>query len=120
MSIDVSDIVNDSDLGSEFIIERSFGKYGAGGWTVTNVTNLLAFGPVRNASGKELQQLPEADRIAQGVTFRSVTEMHVTTAKGKQTSDILIWHGEKYRVVNTKDYREQGYFYAMAERISGK
>lgn len=118
--IDLSDIVNDSDLGSEFIIERSTGDWASGGWTVKNVTNLVAFGPVRTTAGKEIEQLPEADRIGELRTFRACQPMYVTAAQGMQTSDVLIWGGDRWRVINAKNYASTGYYFAIASRQAGQ
>jgi hypothetical protein len=121
--IDVSELLNDPDLCSEFTIERPTGKFAMGGWQAGDPEIIPAYGAVRNLSGNEIQQLPEADRVLDVLSVRSVTPMNGSTtgnADGNaQTSDIIIWNGSRYRVVRTRDYSEQGYYYAEASRMEG-
>lgn len=119
MAIDVSDIVNDSDLGSNFVIQRSTGSFQFGGWQPDAPQNIQAFGPVRNTSGKELKMVPEGDQASELLTFHSTTRMFITSATGNQTSDVLQWQNDLYRVITVKNYSEQGYWLAIASRIAG-
>jgi hypothetical protein len=119
--IDLSDIVNDEDIACPFsIIRTSGGTWVTGGiWQPGPPVTIPAFGPVRNATGKELQQLPESDRVTEALTFRSTTQMFVTNLAGAQTSDVLVYQEDQYRVLRVKNYSDQGVWYAMAARMAG-
>jgi hypothetical protein len=119
--IDVSEVLNDADVSSAFIINRTTGQFGPGGWQAKGPPQMIqAFGAARNTSGKELEMVPEGDRVSEMITFRSATQMYVTNASGSATSDVLTWLGDNYRVYVVKNYSEQGYFLAIAARTAGE
>jgi hypothetical protein len=60
-----------------FTILRSTGSYVAGGFQST-VAALPVFGPVQQASNKEVQMLPEADRISSVRSFWSTRPIYAT------------------------------------------
>jgi hypothetical protein len=117
--INVADIVEDPDLASSFTIQRTTGSFQIGGWQKNAPTFIQALGDVRNTGGKELDMLPEADRPKNALSFRTTFPLYVTTEMDYLMSDILIFHGEHYRVLTTRDYSEQGYFFAIGERMEG-
>lgn len=117
--INVADLLNDPDLCEPFTITRNPGQFAAGGWQGSGPTTFNAYGAVRNATGKELDMVPEGDRVHEMISFRSVTPMYMTDEAQSITSDILTWHGQKYRVVFSKDYTSQGYTLAIAARMLG-
>jgi hypothetical protein len=117
--IDVSEILLDSDLCSAFSILRTTGNYVEGGWASDQPVTINSQGAVRNTSGKELEMLPEADRAAELLSFRSVDRMYTTNAAGMMTSDVLVYQGDQYRVILVKNYSDQGYWLAVATRMAG-
>lgn len=118
--IDVSEVVSDPDLCSSFTILRTTGTFEAGGWVPNTPTVISAFGAVRNTSGKEVDMIPEADRIHESITIRTVTQIFETSEDLSQTSDIFQWQGDKYRLMNVKNYSEQGYWFALGVRMAGQ
>ena len=52
-----------------YLILRSTGQWVAGGFQSVVTRTLSIFGPVRNATDKELQMLPEADRVSRVRAF---------------------------------------------------
>ena len=117
--INVSDIVIDPDLASAFTIERTTGQFAIGGWAKNTPTFIESTGDVRNTSGKELEMIPEADRPKNALTVRTLSPLYVTSEQNYMTSDIIIFHGERHRIITVKDYDEQGYWYAVAVRMAG-
>lgn len=115
--IDLSEVVNDPDMGESYTIIRNSGKFVAGGWQVTNTSEIKAFGIVSVASSRDLKQVPEGDRIEAAMVFYSITEMMMT--REGATSDILRWEGEEYRVLKSSPYGTRGYWKAIACRIKG-
>lgn len=116
--IDVSDVVNDPDLCSNFQILQMFGKFTPDGWTITQSTLVNTFGAVRNMSGKDLEMIPEADRVREAVSFRTTTALYETNeTSSNRISDILIWQGNQYKILTVKNYSEQGYWLAIAHRL---
>lgn len=77
--ISVQEVVVDADMiaPKPFIILRSTGKFVLGGFDST-VTSIPMFGPVQQASNKELEMLSEADRISSVRSFWSTRPIYVT------------------------------------------
>lgn len=118
--IDVIDGITDADVASPFTIQRNPGQFAAGGWQANAAQVIQAFGAVRNTKGRELDMVPAADRVHELATFRSTSPMYDTDAVKGITSDVLTWQGSQYRVVVVKQYQEQGYYLAIAARMSGE
>lgn len=77
--ISVQEVVVDPDMTAPhpFTILRSTGQFVPGGFEST-VSAIPMFGPVQQASDKELQMLPEADRIGYVRSFWSTQPVYVT------------------------------------------
>jgi hypothetical protein len=115
----MTDVLSDADVCSPFTIQRNPGQFSGGGWQAYTPQIIRAFGAVRNATGRELEMVPEADRVHESMSFRSTTPMYMTDEAMGITADILTWNGEQYRVVLSKNYSEQGYYFAIARRTAG-
>lgn len=117
--IDYSDAVNDPDLSESFLIMRSTGKFAAGGWQTTKTVQIAAYGVVDVANRKQLDQIPEGDRITQAMVFYSATEMKMASEAESQLADVIIWNDEEYKVINVGDYGKRGFWSAIASRMAG-
>ena len=118
--LSVAKAIKDRRLNQTITVRRSTGSFQIGGWSEGNpvVVNMKAVVSVMNA--KELQQLPEADRIIGAMIFHTLDELYVThngTSKG--TSDKITWRGEEYKIINVKKYADFGYYAAIGQRITG-
>lgn len=126
--VDLTDVVNDADLGEPFTVQRSQGGYfGAGGWS-DNYVSLNMFGIISIADDKTVDALPEADRIHEVITIRSAEPVYVTRLSandgGPATSDIVIYQGPTapwgtYRVIRRGNYASRGFWRATATRMAG-
>jgi hypothetical protein len=106
------------DVVTRFQIVRSTGKFVQGGWEEKREA-FFAFGVVTVATGKDLDQLPEGDRVSQALKFYSTTELFLTSKDKQGTSDIIVYRNEKYRLLSCSPYPERGYWRAIAARMSG-
>lgn len=61
---------------------------------------------VHTASGRDLDQLPEADRTRETVQIHTLEALHV--ADGDQAADRLVYQARVYRVVHVEDYSRMG------------
>ena len=77
--ISVEDVVQDPDFAAPqpFTILRSTGAWVAGGFQSTTVPIQL-FGPVQQASNKEIAMLPEGDRIGAVRSFHATQPIYTT------------------------------------------
>lgn len=77
--ISVEEVVVDPDMTAPqpYTILRSTGKFVLGGFESTT-TPISMFGPVQQASNKEILMLPEADRVSSARSFWSTQPIYVT------------------------------------------
>lgn len=89
--IDVSEVVVDTDMiaPQPFTILRSQGAWVAGGFQSTTFP-LTQFGPVQQATNKEIMMLPEADRVGAIRSFWATVPIYVT----RGTAAVPSTHGE--------------------------
>lgn len=89
--ISVQEIIQDPDLAAPapFVILRSTGYWVNGGFESVT-TQIPQFGPVQQATPKEIAMLPEADRVGSVRSFWTTIQVHTTTA----TDPIPVTHGE--------------------------
>ena len=89
--INVQDVASDWELQppEPFTILRSTGKFVNGGFE-SSVFPTTMFGPVQQASNKEISMLPEADRIGSILAFWATVVIHTTQGYAPAPST----HGE--------------------------
>lgn len=61
---------------------------------------------VHTVSGRELDQLPEADRTRETIQVYTTARLYV--ADGGQVADRIEWRDRMWRVVRVEDYAVQG------------
>lgn len=118
MGLDMSLQVIDPDLGAQqYVIQRSTeGAFVLGGYSDTKVC-IPNFGIVQQATSKDLEMVPEGDRVHGMISFWSQTRLYESNAKG--VSDIICWHGAWYRIMFVADRSDFGYFKAVGVRMTG-
>lgn len=89
--IDVSEVVTDPDFTAPqpFTIKRSTGQFVLGGFESVT-TDIPQLGPVQQASDKEIQMLPEADRVGSIRSFWCTIPIYTT----RGTAPVPSVHGE--------------------------
>lgn len=108
----------DPELGAQaYIIERSTqGKFVLGGFG--DVKQFIPnFGIVQQSTPKDVQMVPEGDRVDGMISFWSVSRLFESHAEG--VSDIIRWHGARYRIMKVADRSDFGYWKAIATRMPG-
>ncbi len=119
MPFELQDVVNDYDLADNFTILRSEGSFVAGGWQ-DKKTSIPVWGVVTVATDKQLQMIPEADRVTGARMFLCEQPLYTTSEMNSGTSDILVWGNQQYRVLSVGPYENRGgYYCAIASRMSG-
>lgn len=120
MVIQLGDIVLDPDFAQQFTVYRSTGDWVKGKWTESTPEQITMTGVISVMNEKELQAMPEGDKVKGAMVFHTTQELFVTrngTEKG--TSDKIYWRGDYYRLFNIAPYADYGYFRAAGERITG-
>lgn len=115
---DLGDIVTSPDLAQPFTIFRSTGgKFLAGNWT-SQTQQIDYFGTVSVASSRDIEMIPEGDRVREVMAFWSDEPIYGTgSATSGRSSDIIVWQGNQYRVLAVFRYLDYGYYKALATRM---
>lgn len=116
-------VITGSKLNSHSLkIYRSSGSFVGGRWTedIQSPPYFELRGVAYPSSEKELNQVPEGDRIKGAMTFITPEELYVTRNSGDQgLSDKIEWHDEIYKIVATLNWTDHGSFTSIAIRIAG-
>lgn len=105
--IDVSDIVNDADFTDPMtLIHRLATVNDKGENVLVNQAEICTFGVIQPASGKAIQRLPEAMRVANISTFW--LKATIKPDGNGLYSDIIVYKGQRYAVQTVLDYTNWG------------
>lgn len=106
--INVQEVVTDADFTtpSEFSILRKSGVFTSAGFSPSSTTIIVQNGPVQQASNKEIEMLPEADRIGSIRAFWTTIPIYVTSATRQVAQTFYLdptgaIPGTQYTVVST-------------------
>jgi hypothetical protein len=72
---------------------------------------------VHTLNGRELEQVPEADRLREHIKIYTKVRLYV--ADGDKVADRLEWRGRTYRVISVKDYELQAGAYLSIAVLEG-
>lgn len=61
--------------------------------------------------------MPESDRNHGMKTFYTDTDIRLEVSDTEKTSDICIWNGKRYKLINGWNYSNNGYYKAMGELL---
>ncbi len=117
--INVSDLVGDPDFAQPLAITRSRGVFALGGWQ-SATTSLTARGVANTASGNDLAQVPEGDRVTGTMAFYTRVPLYATRAGAAPgLSDMITFQGDLYRLAKVWDRSPNGYYKAVGVRVGG-
>jgi len=91
------------------------------GITVTpaNPQVIATSGVVTVLNEKELDIVPEGDRIKGAMAFYSTTTMYLTSSAGANVSDQILWNGDLYKLVNISPWNSFGFNRGVGVRMDG-
>lgn len=114
--INVSRVINDPRVCQEFNIYRKEGEWDTGDF-IEHETQLQMSGIISVAKAKDIEMIPEGDRVGGELAVYSTKKLF-TTRKGENegTSDELIWNDERYKIYSVSPYCDYGYYKAIAMR----
>ncbi len=81
---------------------NAYGGFDAATPVVLTVNPISA----HNLDGRDLQQLPEAERTTETVEFYTQTRLFST--EDGQAADVVLYNGRRFRIIRTKNYYLQG------------
>ena len=110
---------------SAFTVTRKTGAWVQGDFETTSET-LQMNGSIQPVNSKDLQQVPEGDRVVGLIKIYTVDPLYVThedtTVSGEDglLSDEVTWKGEQYKILNIpNDFSDFGYYKSIAARKKG-
>lgn len=118
--INVAEVVNSPEFAQEFILNRTEGGWLNGKWNPTGKLNSLLqyYGVIEVGTPKDIDMTMEADVIKGAITIWSELPIYTThdgTTPG--SSDQIQWHNQFYRVLQVSQWRDFGYYRAVATRL---
>lgn len=119
--INVARLLSRPAFSQSFTITRLTGSVLKGDFITTPET-FETTGIIRPANTKDIQMVPEGDRVTGMVTVYTSTQLYVTRRTGSNSpglSDEITWQGEQYKIIQTANYSDYGYFKSMAVRKLG-
>lgn len=123
--LDLSRVVSGSLLTESFTIQRSSGSFVLGGYATAS-TAVQGFGVVSVANAQDLQMLPEGDRVTGAMVFHSQAPLYETildtsmASAVQRFSDVILWNGSQYRIVQVSPYPNRNYWRAVGVRMAGQ
>lgn len=122
MAIDVSEIVHDPDFCTIFTVIKQGESEWVRGVLQRKTAETTVEGIVQPSSSKDLELLDTADRVNGMKTFIT-DEVSLDVSSTEKTSDVCVWKGQRYKLIQTFDYAANGYYKAigslMGEEDSG-
>jgi hypothetical protein len=138
-SYSMADIVNDPDFAQLLpgAIARDSGSFVLGKWK-SNTTLVDFYGIVQPAKSKDIEMIPEGDRVNGAQMFHSSSPIYEThgqlgygegqygdggyggTNPPSGISDVIYWHLQPYRIMYVWPWIDFGYYKAIGVRMSGK
>lgn len=106
----------------KFTVIRSTGEFviGGNGWNEGTPKEFEVDGLATPTSSKDINQLPEGDRITESYTFYTDMPLNVTHADGEAgTSDKISYNGSTYKLVQIRSFLSFGYNKAVGVRLAG-
>lgn len=79
-------------------------------------------GIITPANPRDLQQVPEGDRVGGEITILTIQPIYVTRSDDDDqgTSDEVEWDGDRYRVFNVFPWKDYGFYHGIGIRMISK
>ena len=121
--LNISEVLSDPDFYQSFTVKRSSGEWQAGEW-VENKTEIPMGGVVTVAGTRDIQQVPEGDRVTGMMCFHVAPphQLHLSQDAMEQqgVSDMVSWRGKWYKLIKIMDERDYGYQKAIGVQAEGE
>lgn len=117
--IDLSSVVTDPRFAKPFPVYRKTGEWIKGRFEQVE-TEVKMIGTISIASAKQIEFIPEGDRIGGEISIHCAKELFTSrnAPNNSGTADELLWHGERYKIYSVNPYNDYGYFSAIGQRLA--
>lgn len=116
MAIDVSELLTDEDFCTTFTVEKESTPVWKAGRLTAEKERFTVTGIVLPSSSEDIELLEEGDR-RQGLKSFYTNEVPLSVSNTETRSDIILWKGQRYKLLHAFDYSLNGYYKAIGSRI---
>ena len=120
--VNVVRVIRSSRFKQVYTVTRTSGHFKEGKFVLDEPTKFDITGIITVASAKEINMIPEGDRINGAMVFYSLEPLYVTHTdlNGRQgISDRIYWRGNYYKIMQVNPWIDYGYYQAIAVRMEG-
>ena len=118
--VNLSRVVHSPRMSQKITILRRTGSWVDGTWVQSEQPATLTMrGIVTVANAKDLQQVPEGDRLQGAVRILTTERIYITDGPGYETTDMVLWRGARYRIVTVTPDVDYGFFRSIGSRLDG-
>jgi len=115
MPVNVAVAVTDPRLAQSFQVERQTGFFDDDGVYIVNTVTLQRTGVLHPATMDDMAEL-EMEGQRAGNFIAVYSDQDLWMADGESiTSDLILWFGNKYKVIKSKNWSDYGYWKAIGE-----
>lgn len=107
-------------------VTRTTGAFTDSGDFETTSETFTVKGSIQPLNSKDLQQVPEGDRVTGMIKIYTTEQLHTTILDDSvdgidgMLSDEVTWKGEQYKILNIpSDFSDYGYYKSIAARKKG-
>ena len=76
-------------------------------------------GIVTMATAKDMQMVPEGDRMTGAIRILTTERIYITDGATKDTTDMVLWRGARYRIVKVTPDVDYGFYRSIGTRLDG-
>ena len=116
--VNLARVIHSPRLSQKITILRRGGSWQYGTWVQDeNPTELSMRGIVTMAKAKDLEMVPEGDRLTGAIKILTTERIYITS--DGEITDMVIWRGARYRIVTVTPDIDYGFYRSIGSRLDG-
>ena len=118
--VNLSRVVHSPRMSQKITILRRGGSWKCGAWVQDSTPQELSMrGIVTMATAKDMQMVPEGDRMTGAIRILTTERIYITDGATKDTTDMVLWRGARYRIVKVTPDVDYGFYRSIGTRLDG-
>ncbi len=118
--VNLARVVHSPRMSQRITILRRGGSWQHGTWVQDEQPAAVVMrGIVTMAGAKDLQMVPEGDRVTGSIKILTTERIFITDDTYSGTTDMVLWRGARYRVVTVTPDVDYGFYRSVATRLDG-
>lgn len=116
--VNLARVVHSPRMSQKITILRRGGSWQYGTWVQDeNPTELPMRGIVTMAKAKDLEMVPEGDRLTGAIKILTTERIYITS--DGEITDMVFWRGARYRIVTVTPDIDYGFYRSIGSRLDG-